>query len=401
MSRNCFVEEVKALQELGVTHTGLIYALGIARATTTLKLSIMLKVLRELPGAECSDVQIMQVSEALSRGKMGEAKALIAEFKAALSGETGEMCRSTQYDMLREVIGRNADFNEQFEANGKVFARNPSTGEVLSSEQAEILRRKSQEALQQVEQEERPKSVDPNRLSRCFSDGPSFLLGPDNSELTCDICGQPIPEEDLLPLDSCGHLLHAACILDHIKFQVQSMIFPATCPLSNCRIEISTLDLQERLSPDDLALYEQNSFRYYVEKHTGDMLSCPTPDCSYVFSWSGESSEFRCPLCNKSYCLTCRTEWHTHLTCEQLQLRSEVPEVDLAYEYLAHNKRFKQCSYCLFWVVKPGGSNKLLCRCGYRFCFKCGEALHSCSCRRPMSRFLSNITSLFKRRKES
>jgi hypothetical protein len=314
-----FTDEVKALREVGLAHHGLIYALGIARALTNLKVSVILKVLKDLPSTDCSDAQLMQLSEVLSRGRIGEAKALIASFKRASSGELEGYRRSTQYDMLKDSIGKNAAFNEVFEVNGKAFARNPNTGEVLSAEEASLLLRKSQDAIAKVEAEERPGSDEflAKRLQATVAVETSNLLGPDNCELVCDMCRLPIPEDDLLPLDSCGHLLHSACIFAHIMEQVQALTFPVTCPVPNCRVEISTLDLKERLSAEDLSLYEQNSFRYYVQQHTGDLQSCPAPDCDFVFSWSGEAPEFECPLCNKSYCLNCRAEWHPHLTCEQ------------------------------------------------------------------------------------
>lgn len=381
MSGDLFASEVKLLHEYGMTHTGLIYAIGSARAITNLKLSVLLKVLKDLREADLTDEQLMQLSAVLSRGKIGEAKALVSSFKVESPEKFAELRKSTQFDILKDCLEKNAAFTEVIEVKGKVLARNPNTGEVVSPSHAARVMRQSQEAIAKAESEKRPGSDDflASRLQATVVVEYSNLLGPDDSEITCDVCKQPIPEDDLLPLDACGHLMHATCILNHILTQIN---FPLTCPYSNCLVEISTLDLVERLSPEDMSLYEQNSFNHYVQHHTGDMQSCPTPNCSFVFEWSGDGPEFNCPLCSKSYCLICRAGWHSGLTCEQFRLRSETSHIDLAYESLAHNKRFKQCVYCLNWVEKELGTNVLNCRCGNTFCFKCGEEQGVCNCKK-------------------
>lgn len=314
-----FISEVELLQDYGLTHTGLIYSIGIARAITKLKLSVLLKVLKDLREREYTDTQLMELSAVLSRGKVGEAKALIASFKASVPERLDGLRKSTQLDMLKDYIEKNAAFTEVVEVDGKVYARNPNTGEVLSASHAERLLKQSQEAIAKVESENRPEADDSlaNKLQAKLVVEYSNLLGPDNCELTCDICRQPIPEDDLLPLDACGHLMHAACILEHILGQIRGMSFPVTCPAENCQVDISPLDLAERLSADELRLYEQNSFNHFVQQHTGDLISCLTPDCSFIFSWSGDGPEFLCPMCTKTYCLSCKSPWHAGLSCEQ------------------------------------------------------------------------------------
>lgn len=399
MSWEVFANEVELLKGHGLTHKGLIYAIGMARVTTGLKLSVLMKVLKDLREAEYTDEQLIHLSAVLSKGKIGEAKAVIASYRAGTGEAVDGLRRSTQLDLLRQFIEKNTSFTEVVEVDGKAFARNPNTGEVLSAEHAALMLQQGQEAISKVEAE-RPASNEllASRLQATVVVEYSNLLGPDNSEIECDICRQPIPEDDLLPLDDCGHLLHAACINEHIMAQVMSMTFPVTCPLSNCRMEISSLDLQERLSADDLALYEQNSFTYYVQQHTGDLMNCPTPKCSFVFAWSGDGPEFQCPLCHKQYCLTCRVDWHSGLTCEQFNLRATAPQLDSTHSSLANKKRFKQCLYCLHLVERPMKGTLMECKCGHKFCFKCGEVPGFCECRKPKKTgsFLDDVSSFFK-----
>jgi len=401
MSGETFVSEVKLLQELGFKNVGLVYSIGIARATTNLKLSILLKVVKDLNEADYTEEQLMLLSSILSKGKVGEARALIASFKDKQQDQVEELRRNSQSELVKDLIEKNAAFTEEIEIDGKVFAKNPNTGEVLSPENAAKLLKQSQEALALVELEKRPRTDDflASRLQATVVVEYSNLLGPDDCELVCDICKLPIPEDDLLPLDKCGHLLHSACILNNIMEQITTLKFPVSCPLSNCLDEISMLDLRERLSREQMDLFEKNTFELYIQQIGDGLTCCPNLQCRFVFDWSGEGPEFICPLCSMHYCLKCKVDWHKGLTCEQFRLRSEPSQVEVAYESLAKGARFKQCVYCLTSVEKPLGSNIMECRCGSRFCFKCGEAPGNCRCKKRSNppKIFSGVSSFFRR----
>ena len=35
---------------------------------------------------------------------------------------------------------------------------------------------------------------------------------------------------------------------------------------------------------------------------------------------------------------------------------------------------------CHFWVERQSGCSHMTCRCGYEFCYKCGDAYDECEC---------------------
>lgn len=196
----------------------------------------------------------------------------------------------------------------------------------------------------------------------------------------CAICLDPIMVEDFLPLETCGHLLHPACIHEYLTLQVNDRKFPILCPLPECKLEVSILDLQERLEPATYHKFEEFSFNNFVQTHAADVSCCPTPDCKYAFVWTGESPHFLCPICEKHYCLDCRCEFHDGISCEEHKKLTNVDELDKMFERFVRGVNYKQCIQCRFWVEKVDGCDTMHCRCGFGFCYSCGEGVYDCSC---------------------
>lgn len=84
----------------------------------------------------------------------------------------------------------------------------------------------------------------------------------------------------------------------------------------------------------------------------GDSISwCPTADCGYMFFYEKDDDpRFRCPECHKEYCLNCRAEWHTDMSCKEYQISSTHNEEDDKFLSFVKGKKFKQCPKCKFWV---------------------------------------------------
>ena len=83
----------------------------------------------------------------------------------------------------------------------------------------------------------------------------------------------------------------------------------------------------------------------------------------------------KCPLCKKEYCLQCKTDWHTNLTCEeyQKQKQNKENEDDKQFELYLKGNKSKQCPNCKRWVDKISGCDHITCLCGSEFCYLCGE----------------------------
>jgi ariadne-1 len=126
--------------------------------------------------------------------------------------------------------------------------------------------------------------------------------------------------------------------------------------------------------------FEEYSFNSFVQTHAADVSCCPTPDCKYVFVGSDESPHFLCPICERTFCLNCRCEFHDGVSCEEHKKLTDVDALDRMFERFVRGTNYKQCPQCKYWVEKVDGCDTMNCRCSFRFCYNCGVSVHECGC---------------------
>jgi len=141
-------------------------------------------------------------------------------------------------------------------------------------------------------------------------------------DFSCPICLEPILPKEFFPLDSCEHMMHAACLGQHIKIQLEQRNFPIICPMDKCKKELNVYIIKELLDKSDFIKFEEYTFKSTTEKHPDEFSCCPTPDCPYVFVYiQGEdSARFDCPKCKKRYCLNCKVPFHEGMNCKEYEI---------------------------------------------------------------------------------
>ena len=203
----------------------------------------------------------------------------------------------------------------------------------------------------------------------------------------CEICLDEFDEYDLLNYElKCGCIMHYKCFDDYIKNSVENNNIPILCP--NCKTEIHPNLIYDSLlnngRQDLISKYEKFSMNFYVMNHKDSYSCCPTPGCEYMFFFEKNENRFKCPKCQKEYCLFCKDEWHKGVTCKQYQDSRNVNKLDSQFLNFAKGAHFKICPQCKVWVEKSDGCNHMKCRCGAHFCYKCGKiipkSLHDCPC---------------------
>ena len=181
----------------------------------------------------------------------------------------------------------------------------------------------------------------------------------------------------------CDCIVHGPCFDDYIINAINSGKVPIKCPYCNKK------DINEAYVKDSLIQnkkeelidkFDNFNMNYYIMQHPDDISCCPTPGCKYVFLYQEGDDQFECPMCDKEYCLKCKSDWHEGLSCQeyrkQLQLaKNEKKLDDLFYDFVKGSK-FKQCPYCKHWVEKIEGCNHIACKCGNHFCYNCGEKIN-------------------------
>ena len=205
---------------------------------------------------------------------------------------------------------------------------------------------------------------------------------------TCIFCIEEFDEDEIVnPQLECNKHVHGKCFADYIENELNNNHFPIKCPLCSDkeRHEINYKTVCDCLILNDkektMIKLENISLNRLSETNPDEISFCPTPGCQYICYYDANVYHLECPLCKKSYCLKCKTEWHKNQTCQEYQEFH-----NMTYDEKINQKKFddyvkgnkcKQCPTCKRWVEKNNGCDHISCLCGTHFCYRCGEVRDS------------------------
>ena len=202
---------------------------------------------------------------------------------------------------------------------------------------------------------------------------------------TCILCTEEFKENDIMnpEIMECKKHVHGSCFINYIEEELNNNRFPIRCPLCagkerheiNYKTIIDCLLLNDK---DNLAAKLENiSLNHLAENNSDEITFCPTAGCNYMCSYDKNEFHLNCPMCKKSYCLQCKTEWHEGMNCEEYQRTKNKDENDVKFEEYAKGSKLKQCPKCKRWVEKVSGCDHITCPCGTPFCYRCGRIKES------------------------
>ena len=202
---------------------------------------------------------------------------------------------------------------------------------------------------------------------------------------TCILCTEEFEENDIMnpEIMECKKHVHGQCFINYIEEELNNNRFPIRCPLCTGkeRHEINNKTILDCLLLNDkenlAAKLENISLNHLAENNSDEITFCPTAGCNYMCSYDKNEFHLNCPLCKKSYCLQCKTEWHKDMTCEEYQRSKNKDESDVKFEEYAKGSKLKQCPKCKRWVEKISGCDHITCSCGTPFCYRCGRIKES------------------------
>ena len=190
----------------------------------------------------------------------------------------------------------------------------------------------------------------------------------------CPICLDNLFSQDVFPLSNCEHLFHIECLESYIIEEIKKRTFPIRCPQPGCKQEIAEDEVKDALQAhiEYQDIYDEYYIKFYLESNPKDFYYCPTPDCGFVFCLA-EGPRFNCPECQKHYCMSCKTEWHERLECEEYQKLKKAQGDDVFVEF-AKELKLTRCPKCEIFVERIEGCNAMSCtRCHAQFCYECGR----------------------------
>uniref|UniRef100_A0A0A9DNB9 RBR-type E3 ubiquitin transferase n=1 Tax=Arundo donax TaxID=35708 RepID=A0A0A9DNB9_ARUDO len=174
----------------------------------------------------------------------------------------------------------------------------------------------------------------------------------------------------------CAHAFCGACLAHYIIAKIQDRISIVKCPEEDCG---SVLDpeLCQGILPREAFEAWGSALCMSMVLVGSNVCYCPFNDCSEIMvdDRGGEVPESECPVCRRLFCAQCGVPWHAGISCaeyEQLAPGDRGKE-DLVVLEMAKGKKWRRCPRCKYLVDKHDGCVHITCRCGFQFCYGCGE----------------------------
>ena len=198
----------------------------------------------------------------------------------------------------------------------------------------------------------------------------------------CKICKNDFNLLDEYNYDfDCHCIIHGDCFDSYVINALEKNLLPIKCP--DCNKEVRDKYIYESLKSTNREDLLDNYEDYYFNKlsHRNDLIICPTIGCRYKFFLDESLIKFSCPICLRSYCMNCKSNWHEGIKCEEY-LKKYYPGFEYTNNYnwrsIYHNNQFyKQCPFCNYWNIIYGNNYYCNCkRCEHEFCLKCGKVFY-------------------------
>lgn len=220
------------------------------------------------------------------------------------------------------------------------------------------------------------------------------------------------------------------CICTYVETQATEGQATKLVCMATRQCQLDDRLVRRRLSPTAVLLLDRNQIIQAAAAAEASatkkgireekLWHCPSPDCAYIGFISSKTGRLperptmfqsltrifhvktkpdprsiRCPVCLISSCQFCARVWtkgsadHTGRTCEKYAAQQLATDDDSAA--LAHWKaraRVQSCRLCHSVIEKNDGCKHMTCRCGFQFCWVCGEEWtdqHSVFFCRPMA----------------
>ncbi|KAL6661593.1 hypothetical protein ACP70R_000977 [Stipagrostis hirtigluma subsp. patula] len=195
----------------------------------------------------------------------------------------------------------------------------------------------------------------------------------------CKICMDAVPPSDAHRASrGCAHAFCGGCLTRYLGAKIQDRIASVRCPEERCAAALDP-ELCQGLLPREV--FERWGAALCEAILLGaERAYCAYRDCSAMMvvddGGGGDVAESECPSCRRLFCARCGVApWHAGVSCDEYgRLRKgDRGREDMLLLEMAKGKKWKRCPKCEYFVEKSDGCLHITCRCGFEFCYGCGQ----------------------------
>ncbi|KAI3430203.1 RING-type domain-containing protein [Psidium guajava] len=211
----------------------------------------------------------------------------------------------------------------------------------------------------------------------------------------CEICMEQVPSASIFRTTGrCKHSYCRRCLSSYITTAIGDGVANVRCPGLQCRARLDPLRFKELLSRKSFLTWCDS----LCESHVLGLerCYCPNLNCREVIvnecGRRGSVERFECPSCRRPGCFQCASKWVEGHRCRGRH------DVDISLlKRLADRKKWAQCPNCHILVERSGGCDRIYCRCGTKFCYRCGcvwKRGYGCLCERRTEWFREEVVAI-------
>lgn len=199
------------------------------------------------------------------------------------------------------------------------------------------------------------------------------------TSFTCKLCLTNKSSYEMHSIWSCGCAFCKTCLRQYCEMSIRDgKVSLISCPDGSCP------DIQTKtnfLSPREIKLLvSQELYETYKRFRLNWMIEndpnrtwCPSPNCEticYIKQTKQRNKPLPvfCSTCNKTFCSSCRRNWHLGIDCKKYNTQDDVLLNDLS--------PIKRCPKCCILIERDEGCAQIMCRnCKHVFCWFCLASL--------------------------
>ena len=201
-----------------------------------------------------------------------------------------------------------------------------------------------------------------------------------SQKFECDICFDEVAPQEAARLTNCSHECCASCLSEHVQSYLSTpgSNLNVPCFQSNCNKLMTKREVLSHCSVKAINVAVSRAIDDLVVSDRC-LKRCDTLGCNYIYHF--------CPVRMQSSCTDCPD-------CKQKTDKKSVEQLlkdERDLQKVMGKLKIRRCGRCRSGVQKASGCNKMMCRCGYRFCYVCLSENAQCEHTPSSHGFINNV----------